>query len=150
MKIATMATGGIGGFLAVKLTKSGHQVATIARGKHLDAIRQNGLSLSTSNGTETVVPWITSDVTEGIGPVDAIIFGVKCNSLDEAAKACIPMLHENTAVIPFLNGVEAADRLLKFLPADNVVNGVARISTTISQPGIITQVGNFAQFLFQH
>ena len=148
MKIATMATGGIGGFLAVKLTKSGHQVATIARGKHLDAIRQNGLSLSTSNGTETVVPWITSNSTEGIGPVDAIIFGVKCNSLDEAAKACIPMLHEKTAVIPFLNGVEAADRLLKFLPADNVVNGVAKISTTISQPGTITQVGNFAQFLF--
>ena len=148
MRIATVATGGIGGFLAVKLTKSGHEIATIARGAHLDAIRQNGLRLSTSNGFETVKPWKSTNNTEEIGPVDAIIFGVKCNALDEAAKACIPMLNDKTAVIPFLNGVEAADRLLQFLPAKNVVNGVAKISTTISEPGTIIQVGNFAQFLF--
>ncbi|NRB29618.1 MAG: hypothetical protein HRU27_03345 [Rhizobiaceae bacterium] len=40
MRIATMATGGIGGFLAVKLQNSGHEVATIARGDHLKAISE--------------------------------------------------------------------------------------------------------------
>ena len=148
MRIATMATGGIGGYLAVKLTKAGHEVATIARGTHLEAIRQKGLQLSTNNGVETVTPWRASRKTTEIGPVDAIIFGVKCNVLEEAAKACIPMLHETTAVIPFLNGVEAAERLLEVLPQHNVVNGLAKISTTISEPGTISQVGNFAQFIF--
>ena len=148
MRIATMATGGIGGFLAVKLTKGGHEVATIARGAHLEAIRQNGLRLSTDNGVETVTPWRASSKTTEIGPVDAIIFGVKCNALKEAAKDCIPMLSETTAVSPFLNGVEAADRLLEFLPEQNVANGLAKISTTISEPGTITQVGNFGQFIF--
>ena len=43
MKIATMATGGIGGYLAVKLSNGGFKVATIARGDHLTAINENGL-----------------------------------------------------------------------------------------------------------
>ena len=43
MKIATMATGGIGGYLAVKLSIAGYKVATIARGAQLSAIKENGL-----------------------------------------------------------------------------------------------------------
>ena len=46
MKIATMATGGIGGYLAVKLSIAGFKVSTIARGAHLVAIKENGLILS--------------------------------------------------------------------------------------------------------
>ncbi len=57
MRIATMATGGIGGFLAFKLVKGGHQVATIARGQHLDAIVENGLALDGPEGSESIRPW---------------------------------------------------------------------------------------------
>ena len=148
MRIATMATGGIGGYLAVKLTKGGCEVATIARGSHLEAIRRKGLQLSTKSQTETVTPWKVSSDTRQIGPVDVIIFGVKCHALEKAAKECLPMLKETTLVIPFLNGVEAAKRLLEILPKKNVANGVAKISTTISKPGVISQVGSFAQFIF--
>ena len=42
MKIATMATGGIGGYLAVKLSIAGFNVSTIARGRHLAAIKKMG------------------------------------------------------------------------------------------------------------
>ena len=148
MRIATMATGGIGGYLAVKLTKVGHEVATIARGSHLEAIKSNGLKLQRNNEIETIKPWIVSSDTKQIGPVDVIIFGVKCHALEKAAQACTPMLKDTTVVIPFLNGVEAATRLLEILPKKNVANGVAKISTTVSEPGIITQVGDFAQFIF--
>ena len=148
MRIATMATGGIGGYLAVKLTNGGCEVATIARGSHLEAIRRKGLQLSTKSQTETVIPWKVSGDTRQIGPVDVIIFGVKCHALEKAAEACLPMLKETTLVIPFLNGVEAAKRLLEILPKKNVANGVAKISTTISKPGVISQVGSFAQFIF--
>ncbi len=53
MKIATMATGGIGGYLAVRLGLAGHQVATIARGDHLKAIREKGLLLNGHAEDET-------------------------------------------------------------------------------------------------
>ncbi len=148
MKIATVATGGIGGYLAVKLAKQGHKIATVARGTHLDAIKLNGLKLVTSDNVEIVKPWKATSNTKEIGPVDAIIFGVKANDLKEAGKACIPMLNANTLVVPFLNGVEAASRLLEVLPRKNVVNGTAKISTTIQEPGVVKQTGSFAHFIF--
>ena len=132
MKIATLATGGIGGFLAVRLTNGGHQVATIARGEHLRAIRENGLTLDGPGGVETVEPWIACESTSQVGEVDAIFFGVKGDGLEAAARACEPMLGSETVVVPFLNGVEAAERLTEILPPKNVANGVAQISTTIS------------------
>lgn len=148
MKIATMATGGIGGFLAVRLSLSGHQVATIARGDHLAAIRKDGLTLEASVGTANARPWIATDDPGEVGPVDAIIFGVKGDALEAAAKACKPMLGPDTVVVPFLNGVEAADRLAAILPPKNVANGVANISTTIAAPGVIRQTGEFNRFVF--
>lgn len=148
MRIATMATGGIGGFLAVKLTQDGHEVATIARGAHLDAILKDGLTLETANGQETVRPWMATADTSQVGPVDAILLGVKGDGLDAAARACLPMIGPDTVVVPFLNGVEASDRLAKILPESHVANGVARVSTTISAPGIIRQTGEFSSFIF--
>jgi len=91
-----MATGGIGGFLAFKLVKGGHQVATIARGQHLDAIVENGLALDGPEGSESIRPWIATDDTSRVGKVDAIIFGVKGDGLEAAAKACIPMIGPDT------------------------------------------------------
>lgn len=148
MKIATVATGGIGGFLAVKLSMCGHQVATIARGTHLMAIVDNGLALEGPSGKETVRPWIATDDPSKVGEVDAIIFGVKGDDLEAAAQACLPMLGPDTVVVPFLNGVEASDRLATILPEQNVANGMAQVSTTISAPGVITQTGDFNLFVF--
>ena len=148
MKIATVATGGIGGFLAVKLGLRGHQVATIARGAHLEAIAQNGLILDAPSGKFTVHPWIATDDPKNVGEVDAVIFGVKGDDLESAAEACLPLLGSETVVVPFLNGVEAADRLAKIIPPQNVANGMAQVSTTISSPGVITQTGEFNQFVF--
>ena len=54
MKICIVGAGAIGGFLAVMLKKSGHQVCVVARGPHLEAITRNGLKLITS-GNEYVV-----------------------------------------------------------------------------------------------
>lgn len=148
MKIATMATGGIGGFLAFRLGQAGHQVATIARGAHLAALRENGLSLTSANSRSTIQPWKATDQPSEVGEVDAVIFAVKGDDLDAAADACGPLLGPETVVIPFLNGVEAADRLAKRLSPGNVANGVAYISTTISEPGVIHQTGDFNRFVF--
>ena len=148
MKVATVATGGIGGYLAVRLANVGHQVATIARGAHLEAIKDNGLTLDGFDGTHSIEPWIATSHPEDVGEVDAVIFGVKGDALESAARLCLPMIGSNTIVIPFLNGVEAADRLADILPEENVGNGLAQVSTTISAPGVIKQTGEFNRFIF--
>lgn len=148
MKIATMATGGIGGYLAVRLGNAGHQVATIARGPHLTAIAETGLQLDGFDGQHAVRPWIATGDPQEVGEVDAIIFGVKGDALEAAARQCVPMLGEDTIVVPFLNGVEASDMLANILPEKHVGNGVAQISTTIAAPGVIKQTGEFNRFIF--
>lgn len=148
MRIATVGTGGIGGFLAVKLANAGHEVVSIARGPHLEAIRSQGLQLQSASGTEFAHPALATDTTDDVGRVDAIIFGVKGDALDAAAQTCLPMIGPDTVVVPFLNGVEAAHRLIRALPEQSVANGVARVSTTISAPGVIKQTGNFHSFIF--
>lgn len=148
MKIATVATGGIGGYLAVRLIEAGHQVATIARGAHLAAIRDRGLRLAAHDGEHCAVPWIATDDPREVGEVDAVVFAVKCAGLEAAAELCRPLLGAQTLLVPFLNGVEASDRLAGILPAHNVGNGVAFISTTIAEPGLIAQTGEFCKFVF--
>ena len=148
MKIATLGTGGIGGYLAVKLSLSGFKVATVARGDHLKAIKENGLVLKTENNVERVHPWIATDDPKEVGEVDAVIFGVKGYALVSAAKSCKYFLGDQTIVVPFLNGVEASERLGKIIPSSHVANGLAQISTTITSPGVIQQTGTFANFIF--
>jgi 2-dehydropantoate 2-reductase len=148
MKFATVATGGIGGYLAVRLGQAGEDVATLARGAHLDAIKSKGLTLETADGSTTVHPRIATDNPIEIGPVDAVIFGVKAKDVERAAESCLPLVRPDTVVIPFLNGVETVERLATVLPLENIANGTAGISTTIAEPGLIRQVGSFATFTF--
>lgn len=148
MKFATVATGGIGGYLAVKLANAGEDVATLARGAHLEAIQSNGLTLEANNTSVTVHPRIATDDPAKVGTVDAIIFGVKAKDVERAAESCLPLIGPDTVVIPFLNGVETVDRLATVLPLENIANGTAGVSTTISRPGVISQVGEFSSFTF--
>jgi 2-dehydropantoate 2-reductase len=148
MRIATMATGGIGGLLAARLTAGGHEVAAIARGPHLDAIRSSGLRVRTPSEDLVARPWKVTDNPAEIGPVDAVLFAVKGHALETAARACVPLIGPQTIVIPFLNGIEAADRLAGIVDPGSVGNGVAYVSATISSPGEVTQTTTAAWFIF--
>ena len=148
MKFATVATGGMGGYLAVKLANAGEDVATLARGAHLEAIQSKGLTFETDGTSVTIHPRIATDDPAEIGPVDAVIFGVKAKDVERTAESCIPLMGPNTVVIPFLNGVETVERLANVLPLENIANGIAGVSTTITRPGVISQVGKFSSFTF--
>jgi 2-dehydropantoate 2-reductase len=45
MRIAVIAAGGVGGYFGAKLAEAGHDVAFVARGAHLAAIRERGLAV---------------------------------------------------------------------------------------------------------
>jgi len=54
----------------------------------------------------------------------------------------------NTAVIPLQNGVDASERLIPILGKNAVMGGVAQISGTLSEPGVIRQTGTFMRLVF--
>ena len=133
-----MGTGGVGGYFGAKLAAAGLDVAFVARGAHLAAIREGGLRVeSEASGDVHVMPARATDNPGEIGPVDIVLFATKLWSVEEAGAACRPLLGPGTGVISLLNGIDSEDRLLPILGAEHVVGGVAYISAGIVEPGLI-------------
>ena len=110
MRIAIFGAGGIGGYLGGRLSQAGEEVVLIARGEHMQAIRDHGLKVDSIKGNFVVVPsLITSDPKE-VGFVDAVILGVKAWQVVDAAESMRPMIGPNTFVVPMQNGVEAPEQ----------------------------------------
>ena len=55
MRIAAMGAGGVGGYFGARLQQAGHDVVFFARGKHLAALREKGLSLKSTHGFEQMI-----------------------------------------------------------------------------------------------
>jgi 2-dehydropantoate 2-reductase len=47
MNIVIVGAGGVGGYFGAKIAKAGFDVTFIARGKHFEAIKNNGLKVLT-------------------------------------------------------------------------------------------------------
>ena len=45
MHIVVIGSGGVGGYFGAKLVNAGHDVTFLARGRHLEAMQHNGLSI---------------------------------------------------------------------------------------------------------
>lgn len=148
MHIAIMGTGGVGGYFGARLALGGSDVSFIARGAHLDAIRNNGLHVESAAGDLHIATANATDDPSTIGPVDLIILGVKLWDTETAARAILPMLGQNTAVISLQNGVQKDDALRRILPNQAVMGGVCYIAATIAKPGVIRHSGTMKKLVF--
>lgn len=140
MRIAIFGTGGAGGYFGTRLAYAGEDIVFIARGAHLQAIKEQGLSLEDSSG-EIVVHSMATDDPAQVGVVDAVIVGVKTWQVTDAAQAMRPMIGPQTLVIPLQNGVEAAAQLRAELSANNVLCGLCRTFSWVASPGRIRSIG---------
>lgn len=148
MRIAIMGPGGVGGYLGARLAASGEDVAFIARGAHLAAMREHGLRVESPLGDAVVDPVAATDDPASVGPVDLVLFAVKLYDTEDAAEACRPLLGPKTGVVTFQNGVDSVPVLSRVLGEEHVVGGVAKIASVIAQPGTIRHTGTIAQFVF--
>lgn len=137
MRFAIYGSGGLGGYYGARLAQAGHDVAFIARGAHLEAIRKSGLKvLSPLGDFHLPSPKASSDPAD-IGPVDVVIVAVKTWQVPEVARAMRPLLGPDTFVVPFLNGVDAPDELARELGAARVIGGLSKVFSQIEAPGVI-------------
>jgi len=137
MRIAIMGAGAMGGYFGARLAAAGNDVALIARGAHLAAIRANGLRLQSPKGDVHLPDIAATDDPASVGVVDVVMFMVKNYDVDAAAQAILPMLGADTMVVTCQNGVSAPERLAAVIGADKVVPGVARFPGDIAAPGVI-------------
>ncbi|WNG43503.1 2-dehydropantoate 2-reductase [Archangium minus] len=104
MRISIFGAGAIGGFLGVRLLQAGADVTFIARGAHLAAMREKGVTLRSGGESVTVRPRCTDNPAEA-GPQDAVLITLKAHSLPAAAAQMLPLLGPETSLITGINGV---------------------------------------------
>ncbi len=104
MKICVFGAGAVGGQIGAQLARAGAEVSLIARGPHLAAIREKGLTLVTAEERFTVRPPASDEATD-FGPQDYVIIALKAHSVPSAVERIQPLLGPKTAVVTAMNGV---------------------------------------------
>jgi len=141
MKIAIFGAGAVGGYFGGRLAQSGEEVIFIARGKHLQAMKNDGLKVDSINGDFIVQPVRATDNPEEAGTVDMVLVTVKAWQIPDAATAIKPMVGPETFVLPLQNGVEAPAQLAAVLGRQHVLGGLCGLITYIDEPGHICHAG---------
>ena len=147
MRIAVMGAGGVGGYFGGRLQQAGHEVAFVARGRHLEALKAKGLTLKSPLGDAKLKVNASENPAE-LGPAEVVLFAVKLWDTESAAERIRPLLEKGGVVIPFQNGVESIARLGKVLGPERVMGGAAYIAARIGEPGTIVQTGPIARLRF--
>jgi 2-dehydropantoate 2-reductase len=137
LKIAIYGAGGLGGYYGTRLACAGNDVAFIARGAHLQAIRERGLQVYSPLGDMHLPAPPATDDPADIGPVDLVVVAVKTWQIPEVAAAMGPLLGPDTVVLPFLNGVEASDELAAVIGSERVLGGLSKVFSKVESPGVI-------------
>jgi 2-dehydropantoate 2-reductase len=148
MRIAVMGTGGVGGYFGARLAQGGHDVAFIARGRQLDAVRAHGLRVRSPLGDIYLPQVVATDDPATLEPVDLVLFGVKLWDTEQAAAQVKPLLGPDTAVVSFQNGVVKDDVLRGALGAEHVLGGVCYIEASIGEPGVIEHSSRLQKLVF--
>jgi 2-dehydropantoate 2-reductase len=156
VRIAVVGAGAIGAYWGAALHRGGAEVHLIARGAHLQAMRENGVLVLSPRGDFTARPHVTDDPKE-IGPVDYVLLGLKAHSYPGCGPLVAPLLAEGTAVVAGQNGipwwyfyelagpyegrrVEAVDpggATSAVLPPERAIGCVVYAATVIESPGVI-------------
>ena len=147
MRIAVMGSGGLGGYFGARLAQGGADVFFVARGRHLQAMRAEGLRIEGPEPIHLARVNATEDPREA-GVVDFVLVCVKLWDTESALEQVRPMVGPATTLISFQNGV-LKDRYLgaAYDPA-RTMGGVGYVATTIDRPGVIRQTGPMQRLLF--
>ena len=143
MRVVVLGAGAVGGYYGGQLARAGHEVTCFARGANLTALRDRGLEIQTPEGAQLVSVRATDRVEE-LPPADFAILGVKSYSLDAMAGALRHSAERGATIVPLLNGVDTAERMLALgVPAPSVVGGLTRISVVVVAPGVVKRSSAF-------
>ncbi|MCH7737240.1 MAG: 2-dehydropantoate 2-reductase [Chloroflexi bacterium] len=141
IKVAVIGAGGVGGYFGGLLARAEHEVTFIARGAHLQAIKENGLRVESQlDGTFTVPGNATDDTTE-CEEQDLVLFTVKMFHNPDAIRHLAPLVGPDTVVLTLQNGIDNGDMLAEAVGDAHVMIGSAYMEGRISEPGVVTQAG---------
>jgi 2-dehydropantoate 2-reductase len=140
MRYIIIGAGAVGGSIGGKLFGQGHEVVLVARGKHYDALRTDGLRLATPEGTFTVgVPVVDGPHALEARDDDVLVLATKTQ--DSAAALDAWAARPTSApVVCAQNGVE--NERLALRGFRDVYGMCVRTPATYLEPGLIAVAGS--------
>ena len=148
MRIAVLGSGAVGGYYGARLARAGHDVAFIARGAHLAAIRERGLQIKSADVGDFVAHCKAEHDTTKVGPVDLVLVAVKAYDNVTALPLLEPMLGGDTTVLTVQNGVDSSDEVAAIAGEQRTLGGTTYIGTALEAPGLIVQTGTHRRIVF--
>ena len=152
-KIAIVGTGGVGGFLGGLLARhyegsSEVEIHFISRGEALANIRRDGLRVDAQQGAFTACPTTATDSAAEIGTMDYVLYCTKAYDVEGGIAGIRPCIGPRTVILPFLNGVDSAEKIKRMLPDNEVWDGCVYVVAYIVEPGHIVERTNGYRYLF--
>ncbi|WIM68544.1 2-dehydropantoate 2-reductase [Corynebacterium breve] len=120
MKIAIIGAGAIGAWYAGNLLKAGHDIAVVARGETLEAVRRRGLLVN----SETPIPVPVFGHISQVERPDVVILAMK--STGQPMEDILAGLDPNSLVATTQNSVEAPLRVAQVVGKERTLPGVVR------------------------
>jgi 2-dehydropantoate 2-reductase len=148
MRIAIIGAGGVGGYFGARLQQAGADVHFVARGRHLAAMRSDGLRVESPLGDIHLPRVSVTEHPADIGVADIVWLSVKLWDMDAAVQSMRPLIGADTGIISFQNGVQKDDVLRAAFGGQAVMGGVAYIATNIDRPGVIKHTGTMQRLIF--
>ncbi|WP_282153061.1 2-dehydropantoate 2-reductase [Ruegeria atlantica] len=105
MKVCIFGAGAIGGYVAAKLSQTDTEVSVVARGPHLAAMQEKGLTLLEEGQDPVSVPIRASDNAADLGPQDYVFITLKAHSVPAVVDSMQPLIADETTVVSGVNGV---------------------------------------------
>jgi len=137
MRVAILGSGGVGGYYGGRLAAAGTDVVFLARGKHLNAMRERGLRIESPAGSVHLPAVQATDDPATVGAVDIVFFTVKLYDTESALTMLPPLIGPHTLVVPFQNGVDSVGTLARTVGAEHVAGGTTYIVSVVAEPGVI-------------
>jgi 2-dehydropantoate 2-reductase len=159
MKVCIYGAGAIGGWLGVKLARSGCDVSVVARGATLAALNEHGLRLEQQSGESVSASVKANAQPAQLGVQDLVVVAVKAPAMAEVARSIGPLIGPHTIVLTAMNGVpwwffegfggrlqgtrlKAVDpdgSIAQSVPASHIIGCVVHASCSLDGPGRVRQ-----------
>jgi 2-dehydropantoate 2-reductase len=161
MRICIFGAGAVGGHIGAKLAAGGHDVSVVARGAHLEAMRDKGITLV--HGERTISGRVRAvSNAAGLGVQDFVFVTLKANALGVFAAAAPAIAGKDTGVVfaqngipwwygiglndkrqdkrpqpPDLSRLDPGEELKKALEKSQIIGGVVYSANELREPGVI-------------
>ena len=126
-----MGAGSVGGTFGGMLAKvKTNTVLFIARGKHLEAVKKNGLSIQSRKENFTINVNVSDNPNDLKSKPDLILLTVKSFDTDSAIEQLKPVVFRKTQILSLQNGIENYPKLVNAFGEKRVLMQYERRSFT--------------------